>query len=218
MKEQMNTDDVARFLRSHPQFFDQNPDLLETIHVPHPYGGRAIPLAERQTVALREKLKLLEGKLGELIQFGEENDAISEKVHRLSVALVGARDFPALAHSLYFHLREDFAVPHVALRVWGKAVPADFEEAEAVDEMQRRHAGTLATPQCGPAAGNPFVTWFREAAEHVRSLALVPLGETEVFGLLALGSEDPQRFFPEMGTLYLRRIGELCAAGVTARL
>jgi uncharacterized protein YigA (DUF484 family) len=76
----------------------------------------------------------------------------------------------------------------------------------------------MAAPQCGLAAGNAFVPWFRESAEHVRSVALVPLGQTAVFGLLALGSEDPRRFFPEMGTLYLRRIGELCAAGVTARL
>jgi uncharacterized protein YigA (DUF484 family) len=214
----MSPDDVARFLRSHPQFFEQHADLLESIQVPHPYGGRAIPLAERQTVALRERVKHLEGRMAELIRFGEENDSISEKVHRLSVALVGARDFPALAHSLYFHLREDFAVPHVALRVWGKSVPADFEEAQAVDDAQRRHAETMGAPQCGAAAGNPFVAWFRDAAEHVRSVALVPLGQTSVFGLLALGSEDPKRFFPEMGTLYLRRIGELCAAGVTARL
>ena len=214
----MNADDLARFLRANPQFFDQNPELLESIHVPHPYGGRAIPLAERQTVALREKVKFLEGKLGGLIQFGEDNDAISEKVHRLSVALVGARDFPALTHSLYFHLREDFAVPHVALRIWGKSVPVDFDEAQPIDEAQRQHASTMGAPQCGPALGNPFASWFRDAAEHVRSLALVPLGDTAVFGLLALGSEDAQRFFPEMGTLYLRRIGELCAAGVTARL
>jgi uncharacterized protein len=214
----MNADDVARYLRTHPQFFDQHPELLETISVPHPYGGRAIPLVERQALALREKNKALEGKLGELLHFGEENDAISEKVHRLSVALAGAKDFPALAASLYFHLREDFAVPHVALRVWGKSVPADFDEAQSVDEAQRHYAGTMGAPQCGPATGNPFAAWFREAAEHVRSMALVPLGQTAVFGLLALGSEDPKRFFPEMGTLYLRRIGELCAAGVTARL
>jgi len=214
----MNAEDVVLFLRGHPQFFDQHPELLEKIYVPHPHGGRAIPLAERQILALRDKVKLLEGRLGELLRFGEENDAISEKVHRLSVALVGARDFPALAHSLYFHLREDFAVPHVALRIWGKSVPVDFDEAQAVDEAQRARAATLGAPQCGPAAGNPFVPWFRDAAEHVRSVALVPLGQSAVFGLLALGSEDAQRFFPEMGTLYLRRIGELCAAGVTARL
>jgi uncharacterized protein YigA (DUF484 family) len=214
----MNEDDVATYLRLNPQFFDQHPELLEKIRVPHPYGGRAIPLAERQTVALREKAKLLEGKLGELIQFGEENDVISEKVHRLAVAIAGARDFPALAQSLYFHLREDFAVPHVALRVWGKSVPVDFEEAAAVGEAERRQAATMAVPQCGPAAGSGFAAWFGEAAEHVRSLALVPLGQTAVFGLLLLGSEDAERFYPEMGTLYLRRIGELCAAGVTARL
>jgi uncharacterized protein YigA (DUF484 family) len=214
----MSPDDVARFLRMHPQFFEQHPELLESIRVTHPYGGRAIPLAERQTVALREKARVLEGKLGELIQFGEENDAISEKVHRLSTAMIGAVDFPALAHALYFHLREDFAVPHVALRVWGKSVPVDFDEALAVNDAQRSQAATMGGPHCGPAAGSAFLPWFGEVAEHVRSLALVPLGQTAVFGLLALGSEDAQRFFPEMGTLYLRRIGELCAAGVTARL
>lgn len=214
----MTADDIARFLRTHPKFFDQHPDLLEAVQVPHPYGGRAIPLAERQTLALREKVKLLEGKLAEIIRFAEENDLISEKVHRLSVALAGARDFPALAHSLYFHLREDFAVPHVAMRVWAKAVPADFAEAAPVSDAQRQGAEGMAAPQCSPAEGNPFVAWFGEAAEHVRSVALVPLGQPTAFGLLALGSEDPQRFFPEMGTLYLRRIGELCAAGVTARL
>jgi uncharacterized protein YigA (DUF484 family) len=214
----MNADDIARFLRTHPQFFDQHPELLETITVTHPYGGRAIPLAERQTVALREKNKALEGKLGELLQFGEENDALSEKVHRLSVALAGARDFPSLAASLYFHLREDFAVPHVALRIWGKAVSPDYAEAGAVEPAQRQHAESMGAPQCGPAVGNPFLPWFGEATEHVRSIAVVPLGDASVFGVLALGSEDPQRFYPEMGVLYLRRIGELCAAGVSARL
>lgn len=214
----MNKDDVAVFLRTNPGFFDENPELLEKLQVPHPHGGRAIPLAERQTVALRDKLKLVEGKLSELIQFGEENDAISEKVHRLSVALVGARDFAALAHSLYFHLHEDFAVPHVALRVWDKALPAEAAEGRAIEPAQREHADTLGGPQCGAAAGSPFLPWFGEAGEHLRSIALVPLGQTKVFGVLALGSEDAKRFYPEMGTLYLRRIGELCAAGVTARL
>jgi len=214
----MTADDVAMFLRTHPKFFEQHPELLEKILVPHPYGGRAIPLSERQTLALRDKLKAVEGKLGELLQFGEDNDQISEKVHRLAVALVGARDFPALAHSLYLHLRDDFAVPHVALRIWGKSVSPDYPEAAAVEGAQRQHADTMGAPQCGAAAGHPFLPWFGEAAEHVRSIALVPLGDATVFGMLALGSEDAQRFYPEMGVLYLRRIGELCAAGISARL
>ena len=213
----MNADDIALFLRGNPKFFDQHPELLEKIHVPHPHGGRAIPLSERQTLALREKVKALEGRLGELVRFGEDNDAISEKVHRLAVALLGARDLAALVHSLHFHLREDFAVPHVALRIWGRSLPAELDAAQPVDEAQKSAAAAMGGPQCGAATGNPFAAWFGEAAEHVRSMALVPLGETSVFGLLALGSEDAQRFFPDMGTLYLRRIGELCAVAATAR-
>jgi uncharacterized protein YigA (DUF484 family) len=138
-------------------------------------------------------------------------------VHRLTVALLAARDVEALAQALYFHLREDFSVPHVVLRIWGRALPEGSIEADAVSDAQRQAAETMGGPQCGPAAGSPFLDWFGETAPHLRSLALVPLGGTSVFGLLALGSEDAERFYPEMGTLYLRRIGELCAVGVSAR-
>ncbi len=214
----MTAEEVAQFFRTHPQFFDQHPELLESVFVPHPYGGRAIPLAERQILALRDKVKLLEGKLGELVQFGEENDAIGEKVHRLSAALIGAGDFAGTAQALYFHLREDFSVPHVALRVWGKPLPAATAEGTAVSDELRARVETMGAPLCGAAAANPFLPWFGDAREHVRSIALVPLGQTRSFGLLALGSEDAQRFYAEMGTLYLRRIGELTAAAIAARL
>lgn len=214
----MNAEDVAQFLRTHPQFFDQHPALLESILVPHPHGGRAIPLTERQILGMREKVKALEGRLGELIRFAEENEAIGEKVHRLGLALIGARDFASSVYALHLHLREDFSVPHIALRVWGKNLPEGAAEAEPVDAELRDRVESMGAPQCGPAAGNPFVAWFRDAQEHVRSAALVPLGQTRAFGLLALGSEDPQRFYAEMGTLYLRRIGELAAGTLASRL
>jgi uncharacterized protein YigA (DUF484 family) len=46
----------------------------------------------------------------------------------------------------------------------------------------------------------------------LKSFAYVALRGKETFGLLALASEDAQRFYPEMGTLYLTRIGEVAAA------
>ena len=213
----MDANEVAQFLKTHPQFFDQHPQLLESIYVPHPHGGRAIPLTERQIVNLREKVKVLEGKLGELIQFGEDNDAIGEKVHRLSLALLEAPDFAAATYALYFHLREDFAVPHMALRLWGRPLADGTPEGAPVDAALRDKVETMGAPQCGSAAGNPFLPWFRDAQEHVRSIALVPLGQTRTIGLLALGSEDPQRFYAEMGTIYLRRLGELTAGALAAR-
>ena len=221
----MNSDEVEQYLKDNPKVLVQvftrmaesHPELIEAIHVPHPYGGHAIPLSERQTLSLRERVKLLEGKLSELIQFGEENDAISEKVHRVSSALLGAKNFAAVVHALYFHLREDFAVPHVALRIWGQSLLDGTLEGEPVSEAQRSAVDTMGAPQCGPAEGSAFLPWFRDSAEHVRSIALIPLGSTKAFGMLALGSEDPHRFFPEMGTLYLRRIGELVAAAISSK-
>lgn len=214
----MNEQDIAQFLRTQPQFFDRHPDLLQSILVPHPHDGRAIPLTERQILGLREKVRVLEGKLGELIRYGEDNDAISERVHRLSLALLAARDCIASVQTLHFHLREDFSVPHVALRIWGKVLPEGALEGAEVETALREHAESMAAPQCGAAAGSPFLPWFESAREHVRSLALVPLGQTRAFGLLALGSEDPQRFYADMGTLFLRRIGELAAAAIVSRL
>jgi len=214
----MDEREIAEFLRGQPGFFDRHPDLLESILVPHPHGDRAIPLTERQVLGLREKIRSLEGRLAELVGNASDNDAIGEKVHRLALALLATRDFAGCAQTLYLHLREDFAVPHVAMRIWGRTPPPGAAEGDAVAEALRLEVDRLAGPVCSPASSSPFLDWFDGAREHVRSLALVPLGQTRAFGLLVLGSEDAQRFYPEMGTLFLRRIGELAAAAVLSRL
>jgi uncharacterized protein YigA (DUF484 family) len=210
---ELSADDVARFLRENPAFFDEHAELLSEIYVPHPHGGQAIPLSDRQMLGLRDKNKALEGKLSELIQFGEENDVISEKVHRLSVAMLATRTLDTMLHETYYNLREDFRVPHVALRLWrGEGAHAEFGEAS---EALKAFAADLDQPFCGPNASFEAVGWFGEAGPHVRSVAFMPLRELDqTFGMLALGSEDLLRFYPEMGTLYLKRIGELASAGL----
>src|SRR5215207_6160444 len=128
----MTPDAVATFLQEHPEFFEQYADMLADIYIPHPHGGRAIPISERQILTLRERCKQLETKLREVIQFGEENDAIGEKVHRLSLALLAAADAAMLVNAVNFNLHEDFAVPHVALRLWragGEALAAELPAA-----------------------------------------------------------------------------------------
>ena len=214
----MKAEDVARYLTENPEFFDEHSELLSQISVSNPHGGNAIPLSDRQVLTLRDKIKTLEAKLSELIQFGEENDAIGEKMHRLALALLASRELPALLSALYYNLREDFAVPHVALRVWrGHDVAhraLTVPEFRAVTEELVQYAAGLVQPYCGPSANAEAAGWFGEAASHTRSVALMPLRDKECFGILALGSEDVMRFFPEMGTLYLKRLGELVGASL----
>ena len=215
----MTPDAVVTYLKQHPEFFEEQAEFLATIMIPHPHGGRAIPISERQILTLRDKSKQLEDKLRELIVFGEENDAISEKVHRLTLALVTARDVEAVLAALHFNLREDFAVPHIVLRLWpeGGAYP-QLPEFGPVSAATRDFAESLANPYCSAHAMVDTAEWFGEAATHLRSFAYVALKNGRTFGLLAMASEDPQRFYPEMGTLYLKRLGEVAAAALAGRL
>lgn len=215
----MNAEDVARYLQEHQEFFEEYADLLANIFVSHPHGGRAIPISERQIITLREKNRLMEDKLRELIKFAEENDAIGEKMQRISMAMLTAGSLQSLLHSMNFNLREDFAVPHVALRVWGmgEASPALPELSPASEDL-RGIAEGLSHPYCGTHVAEEVIKWFGEGGAHLRSFALVALHHDRTIGMLALASEDPRRFYPEMGTLYLKRLGELVSAAVARYL
>ena len=208
----MKPDDVARYLRENPTFFETYADMLATIHVPHPHGGRAIPLSDRQMLGLREKNKALESRLSELLKIGEENDAIGEKLHRLCLALLAAQNLQGLLAVFYLHLHEDFSVPHSALRIWGTT--GEAPEFSPVGDPLKRYAESLAQPYCGPSGNAEAAAWFGEGAAHVRSVAHVALRDKECFGMLALGSEDVLRFYPEMGTLYLQRLGDVAGAAL----
>lgn len=214
---ELNDQDVAQFLRADPQFFSRNAYLLSEIVLPSQHGGVAVSLVERQQVAQRDKIRVLELKLGELIQFGEENDAIGERVHRLSLGLLSARNFDALVATVAHNLSEDFQVPHVALRLW--AAPQDrdnagSEEFNDVEAAIRAWADDLTTPYCGHRPGLDISNWFGDIGAPLESFAMVALRGETTFGLLVMASEDEQRFYPEMGTLYLKRIGELVSVAL----
>ena len=211
MQALLTAEQVAEFLVRNPGFFEQNVDILTNLQIPHPHGGRAVSIGERQLLALREKSKILEDKLHELIQFGEENDALSAKVHRLACRLIEAPSLDAVLDTLYLDLLDHFAVPHVAVRLWNVAEEnPDTKEFVAIAVEMRQFVEQMAAPYCGQHAVYESQAWFGEAAAHLKSFALVPLARDKLsFGVVALASEDPKRFYAEMGTLYLARIGEL---------
>ena len=207
----LTAEQVAEFLKQNPGFFESHVEVLMNLQIPHPHGGRAVSIGERQLVAAREKAKMLEEKLREMIAFGEENDAVSEKVHRLACRLLDAPSLDAALDTLYLDLLDHFAVPHVAVRLWGVAEenPETKEFAPVASEM-RQFIEQMTAPYCGHHAVYESQSWFGEAAPHLKSFALVALRRDKAeFGVIALASEDPRRFYPEMGTLYLARIGEL---------
>ncbi len=212
----LRADDVAHYLHGNPRFFEEYADLLAQLVIPHPQHGRAISITERQMLALRDRNRTLEGKLSELLQFGEDNDVISERMHRLAIALVAAPSLTSVLRAVHFQLREDFSVPHVALCFWDR--PAGLVEEAAyvvVDDTLQVLGESLQQAYCGTTQGFEVVRWFGEAAGRVKSQALIALShDGKTVGMLALGAEEADRFFKDMGTLYLDRLGDLVSAAI----
>ena len=209
----MQPEHIAEYLTRHPNFFNDFPTVLADLHIPHPHGTHAVSMSERQLIAMRDKVRMLENKLAELIQFGEENDGISEKLHALTLALLVARTPQDIAAALALHLREGFAVPHHALRVWELTDTAGF--GDAVPQSVVDSVATMAQPVSGALAVPDAAEWFGEISPHLRAFACIPLRPTPAaapVGLLVLGSEEAKRFYPDMGTLYLERLGQLVGA------
>jgi hypothetical protein len=214
----MEARDVAQYLRDHPQFFEDFADEVAEIYVPHPHGGHAIPIAERQILALRDKNAELAGKLAELVRFGAENDATAERLHRSTLALFSAPDLESTLAVLTHSLREDFAVPHVAVRLWGKVPEQSYlPELAAASVEVREYADRLDAPATGPQSIAETAEWF-EGGERPASFAFLPLRTAATFGLLALASPDPQRFHAGIGTVYLSRLAELASIAIARYL
>lgn len=207
----MKSEEIARYLATHPEFFEQYPHLLTDIRVSHPFEGRVIPIAERQILNLRDKVALLETKLAELISFGEENDVISQKMQHIVLAIMAARDLPTFIHAVYLNLHDYFAIPHATLRIW-QAI-GEVPELAAASGDVKLWVENMPHPQCGAYLHPEALTWLGDTS-HLRSYAAIPLIHGQLIGVLLLASEDAQRFYPQMGTLYLQRLGELIAAGL----
>ena len=117
----LHAQDIAQYLADHPDFFDQHPELLSAMQLPHPHNGQAISLVERQSLMLRERIRALELKIAEMVRHGQENDAIADKLVRWSRALLLEADPAALPATLIAELKREFDVPYAGLRLWATA-------------------------------------------------------------------------------------------------
>jgi hypothetical protein len=214
-------DDIATYLVHTPGFFERHAELLATVQLTSPHGQRAVSLQERQIEMLRERIKGLEKKIMEMIRFGQDNMAISDRLHRWTRLVTLTHDPERLAPVLVRELQHQFMIPQAALRVWCVAPEHEFLPcAQPVSEDVKIFATSLVAPYCGANSGFEAAQWF-EMPDSVASLALIPLRPDrshQAFGMLALGSPDPSRYSPDMGIDFLAQVGDIAGAALTRLL
>lgn len=210
--------DIADFLVNTPDFFERHADLLSTVQLNSGHGKRAVSLQERQAEMLREKIKVLERGLMDMIRYGNENMQIADKLQRWTRQLLLATQARELPELLVSNIKNEFSVPQVAVKVWGlDASYADEAFATGASEDVKAFTTSLSLPYVGLNSGFEAAAWLGDAVQAV-SVALIPLrasGKTEALGLLVLASPDAQRFNASMGTDFLERIGEIGSAALS---
>jgi uncharacterized protein YigA (DUF484 family) len=215
-KERLGAHEVAAWLRRHPKFLAQFPDLALSMVVPRE-DGPAASLASYQLEVLREKNRELNRRLSDLFANAQDNERLAVRTHQLAIALMHAATPAETVKAMAAVLTEDFNGDAVRMVLfepvedlspdWLQVLPArDKRMAPFKDALEKGE------PICGRLNPDKLPLLFGEDTKNSASVALIPMPGT---GLIAIGSSDGNRFFPGMGTLFLRLMGETFAAAMS---
>jgi uncharacterized protein YigA (DUF484 family) len=210
VQEKLGAHEVAAWLRRHPQFLKQFPDLALSLVVPRDEGPAA-SLASYQLEVLRDKNRELARRLQDLFGNAQENERLAVRTHQLTLALLKQGTAADTLRAMAATLAEDFNGDLV--RIVSYAPVAGLEDADWLQHIPAddarlqpfRDCIAAGEPLCGRLQPEKHALLYGLRAEEVQSSALLPIAGV---GLVAVGSRDPNRFFPGMGTLFLRMMGE----------
>ena len=214
--EKLGAHEVAAWLRRHPKFLQQFPDLAISMVVPRE-DGPAASLASYQLDVLRDKNRELSRRLHELFANAQENERLAVRTHQLTLGLMRQHNAADTLRAMAASLAEDFQGDLVRIVLFDRVEGLDdvdwlqFLPSDEARLASFRDALAEGEPICGRLHPDKNALLYGMRAEDVQSSALLPLPGV---GLLAVGSIDPNRFFPGMGTLFLRMMGEAMATAL----
>ncbi len=209
---EVTEDLVAAYLREHPDFFKRQTDLLSELSLPHS-SGEAISLVERQVSLLRERNMDMRHRLSSLLDNARENDRLFDKTKRIVLSILEGGTLEDTLNTVFSSFRDDFDIHYTSIILYGEAEDFSNTSARVVTKQDARNnigkiirqnnalSGTFSTEE------TTYI--FGDNAQHIGSVAMVPLGYGHNFGLIAIGNRDPSYYRSSMGTLFLSYIGEV---------
>lgn len=217
LKDGLTAMEVASYLRRHPEFLNEFPDLAMALRLPRDQGAAA-SLASYQLDVLRDKNRELTRRLRELVEIAHENEQLMIRVHTLTLSLMRASSLGDSLSRVVAGLTEDFHTDLVRIVLLGRREgqlptaewlilePGGKAALPAFGEFLQRNE-----PLCGRLQADKLAFLFGPRAGEVLSTVLMPVNG---LGMLAIGSHDMDRFHPGMGTIFLKLIAEAITASV----
>lgn len=220
-QDRISEQEVLRYLERNPDFFNDYPQILADVRLQHE-SGKAVSLIERQVAVLRDQKKKLKRQLQELVDIARENDELDKRIHQLTLRLMECKQARGVLNTVRDYLARDFAADAVVVRLRPlsgvlPSGPLDEFVITADRDFESFEKFILdGAPLCGRFKLEQSAYLFGTQAEAIGSAALVPLRDASVFGLLAIGAHDAQRFHAGQGTVFLTQLGELVGRALRA--
>lgn len=214
IEREIKEHEVADYLHRHPDFFSRHEYLLEELTIPHHETGRAISLIERQVGLIREQKQQLKQQLHQLTVAARTNETLLQRFQAMILKLIDADDIEQAVSYIRDALREDFhadAVELLLLDCPGR------KESISRDDPRLKVLETVIGGRrtvCGHFKPEQTELLFGKGGQEITSSVIIPLCEGDnadepCLGLLAIGSIDPKRYHPEMGTVFVAHLGSV---------
>lgn len=217
---QISERDVVEYLENKTDFFERHIDTLLKMKIEHA-SGDAVSILEYQNTRLRNDNRLYKEKLNKLVSVARENDRLHERIHHLTLALIDASSLDDSIEVINHIYKKDFHAQWVNLYLFKQATEINSQRfREQIiprdDSLTQLFESFFKTnrPLCGRLKQIQLEMLFRDDADQVGSSVLIPLGGSELFGMLAIGSSDHDRFQSSMGTQYLNQMSDLISHAI----
>jgi len=216
---------VVDYLMENPGFFQQHYPLLNDLEIPHE-SGKAVSLVERQVAVLREKNQNFQEKLREMVDAVHDNQRLHISLHRLAVNLFDTDSLDDILGVVDDELRHKLGTDFVYFRLYSEdIVPGEGQGMGHTyvgkdDEILQEFSALIEKSriQCGRFTDEQINQLFFDDAPEVASAAIIPISDTGIRGLVALGSCDEQRYHAGMGTDFLCSLADLIGAAMRSKL
>jgi len=209
----INANDVAEYLKAHPDFFLNRDQLLAELQLPHE-SGKAISLLERQVHILRDRSIESRHRLNDLLENARYNDQLFHVTRSLILTLLEEQEISQITSVTEANLATQPGIDACALvLVDARLVPHERPAyAGAADEMQH-HFPSLFSKQhvvCQSVDREAAKILFPEHSGKVRSVALCPVtNHDRLIAVLALGNHSRDYFNQDLDTLFLEFIADV---------
>ncbi len=212
---------VAAYLKAHPDFLSDHPDLMTALTPPALRRGEGV-LDMQQFMLLRLREELARAKLQQrtLIATSRFNLTSQGRIHAAVLAIIAATSFEQLIQVATTDLAVLLDVDVVTIGVESAASAQPRLPLHGIQMLRRGTVDELLGPERDSllrtdAPGEPAL--FGAAAGLVRSQALLRLAVSDhaPAGLLCIGTRKPGKFHPGQGTellCFLARSLELTIA------